>query len=551
MEEGKLLDKKSLRFLKEKNIDWSELAKDCISFANSHGGNILIGIENDDDLPPENQKIDDKSILETIHKKISERSINVSVAITLEIASNKAEYIRIHISRNINSLASTTDGKYYVRIADSCKPVMPEDIARVAADKNAFIWEKLTTMRIEKSNVDEKKKADFLHDIRNSLRVSSFVKEKSDEEILDYYEFQKEGYLTNLGILWIGQRRDRSSLLHSPIVQVIRYNDMEEKVWKIMLDDFYLNPKEMIESILNDVPDWQESIEIPDGAYRRNIPFYPIEVIREICTNSLVHRTYTARGDIFINIYHDRLEIRNPGILPYGVTPKNILSKSVRRNENLSKVCFDLNLMEKEGSGYDMIYASLLKIGKSLPSVLEDDDSVTVKIAKGFVNREIISLMDKAINEYSLKQKEIITLGLLAQQSYSATELSKILNQGEEQSLRNWFGRLFEYGLVEKTGEGKGTQYSVSSKFTQLSRIKRTNTQKRVSDTHLEEIICKDIIAHPNSSVSEIHARIGNEINLFKLKRMLGVMLDRGILSSEGVRKMMKYFIKQNLQEKP
>jgi len=38
MEEGKLLDKKSLRFLKGKNTDWDELAKDCISFANAHGG---------------------------------------------------------------------------------------------------------------------------------------------------------------------------------------------------------------------------------------------------------------------------------------------------------------------------------------------------------------------------------------------------------------------------------------------------------------------------------------------------------------------------------
>jgi len=30
---------------------------------------------------------------------------------------------------------------------------------------------------------------------------------------------------------------------------------------------------------------------------------------------------------------------------------------------------------------------------------------------------------------------------------------------------------------------------------------------------------------------------------------MLGAMLEKGILSSEGVRKMMKYSIKQNMQE--
>ena len=551
MEEGKLLDKKSLRFLKGKNTDWDELAKDCISFANSHGGNILIGVEDDDNLPPANQQIEDKTILETIHKRITEKTINVSITVILETASNKAEYIRINIVRNVNSLASTTDGKYYIRIADVCKPVLPEDIARIAADKNAFIWEELTTMQVEKSKVDEKKKVDFLHDVRTSKRVSAFVKEKSDEEILDYYKFQKDGYLTNLGVLWIGQRRDRSSLRFTPIVQIIRYNDREEKVWKMMIDDSYLNPKEMLDKIIKEVPDWQESIEIPDGAYRKNIPFYPEEVIREMCTNALVHRTYTARGDIFINIYTDKLEIHNPGTLPYGVTPKNILSKSIRRNENLCKVFFDLILMESEGSGYDTVYAKLLEIGKSLPTVKEDDDSVTVTIEKDFVNRDIIRLMDKAKNEFPLKQKEIITLGLLMQQSYSAMELSKILNQDEETSLRNWLGNLIEYDLIVKTGEGKGVQYKVNQEFANQIRFKNKIEKKKVQDYKLEELIYKGITSYPNSSFGEIHKRIGQDVNKNTVRWILKQMVDNNKLEVSGVNRWARYSIARNLRENP
>jgi ATP-dependent DNA helicase RecG len=545
MKEGKLFDKKSLRFLEQKNIDWSELAKDCISFANAHGGNILIGVEDDSDLPPDNQKIDDKAILETIHKRISEKSINVSVAVTLETASNKAEYIRIHVFRNVNSLASTTDGKYYIRVADSCKPVMPEDIARIAADKNAFVWEEQTTMRIDKSKVDEKKKADFLRDVRTSKRVSAFVKEKTDEELLDYYGFQKDNYLTNLGVLWIGERRDRSSLRFSPIVQIIRYNEREEKVWKMMIDDFYLNPKEILDKIITEVPDWQESIEVPDGAYRKNVPFYPEEVIRELCTNALVHRTYTARGDIFINIYHDRLEIHNPGNLPYGVTPKNILSKSVRRNENLCKVFFDLNLMESEGSGYDTVFAKLLEIGKALPIVSEKDDSVTVKIEKDFVNRSIVRLMDKIKSDFPLKQKEIITLGLLMQRPYSATELSKILNQGEDVSLRSWTGDLLEYDLITKTGEGKGTEYEAHLDYTQKDSAKL----KKVDDSDLENRIIDFISTNPYSSASEINKQVGEETNIYKIRRKLKEMVDRDVLEFEGMNKGVRYFIKQSVLE--
>ena len=426
---------------------------------------------------------------------------------------------------------------------------MPEDIARVAADKNAFIWEELTTKRVEKSKVDEKKKTDFLHDIRASNRVSDFIKAKSDEELLEYYGFLKDGFLTNFGILWIGQRSDRSSLLYAPIIQIIRYNEREENVLKVMLNDFYLNPKEMLDRIISDVPDWQESIEIPDGAYRKSIPFFPMVVIRELCTNALVHRTYTARGDIFINIYQDRLEIRNPGTLPYGVTPKNILSKSIRRNENLCQVFFDLNLMESEGSGYDMVYAKLLETGKSLPVVYEDDDSVTVTIAKDFVNRDIIQIMDKAKNEFLLKQKEIITLGLLAQRPCSASELSKLLNQGEEQGLRSWLGNLLTFDLIVKTGEGKGTIYEINPEFMQQINFKGKVNKKKIQYHKLEDLIYKNIASHPNCSFGEIHKKIGQEANKNTIRWILKQMVDNNKLEVTGTNRWTRYSIAKNLRE--
>ena len=48
------------------------------------------------------------------------------------------------------------------------------------------------------------------------------------------------------------------------------------------------------------------------------------------------------------------LQIHSPGRLPYGVTPKNILNQSIRRNEHISKVFYDLGLMEREGERYGL-----------------------------------------------------------------------------------------------------------------------------------------------------------------------------------------------------
>jgi len=548
MEESQNLDKKSLRFLKGKNTDWDEMAKDCVAFANAQGGFIYIGIENEDALPPINQKITDKNIPETIQKNIVQRTVHVSVATTINIAENKAEFIKIQIFRNVQTIASTTDGKYYIRVSDECRPIPPDEMARLAADKNAFVWEEQTTKKVNKLKVDEKKKVTFLSDIRKSQRVSSFIKEMSDDEILEFYFLKKGDFLTNLGILWIGERNDRASILYPPAIQIIRYNENDEKVWKLLLDDYFLNPKELLDKVLNDVPDWQESMEVSEGMFRKNIPFFPIEVVRELVVNALVHRTYTTRGDIFINIFPDKLEIHSPGRLPYGVTPKNILSQSIRRNEQLSKIFYDLGLMEKEGSGYDLVYAKLLGSGKPLPIVTETDERVTVVVKKQFISKEVVRLMDKASSDFNLKQKEIISLGLLAQQqSYSATEVSKILNQSEEQGLRNWLGRLVELELIVKAGKGKGTQYSVNPEFIRKIDFKGKTNLKNIEDYRLEELIFKDISAYPKSGFSDIHKRIGEEINQYKVKRMLKNMVERDILGITGETRGMKYHLKQKL----
>lgn len=542
--EHQQFDKKSLSFYKGRTTDWDELAKDCVCFANSSGGKILIGIEDKDDQPPVGQKISDKTLTEKIIHAINQRTINTGVVASIKTAANNSEYIEVQVFRSVQTIASTTDGKYYIRISDVCRPIPPDEMARLAADKNAFIWEEQTTKRVPIDRIDLEKKRLFINDIRNSPRVSRFVKEKTDDEILEYYFLTRGHYLTNLGILWIGQRQDRASLLFPPAIQAIRYNEKDEKVWKITLDDYSYNPKEMLSRILEDIPDWQESTEISDGMFRKNIPFIPLEVVRELVANALVHRTYTTRGDIFINIFPDRLEIHNPGRLPYGVTPQNILSQSVRRNEHLSKVFYDLNLMEREGSGYDLVYEMLLAAGKPLPIVQEGDDRVTVIVRKQVISKEIVKLMDKADQEFQLKQKEIIALGLIAQHhSVTAIELSAILNQKDEMGLRHWIGRLIDLELVHTRGKTKGTEYFINPDYLRRLNFKGKTTLKKIEPHRLQELIYQDLLIYPESPIGLIHLRIGNEIPKRKLKSELDKMVEAKKIIKSGEKRWTSYSI--------
>lgn len=51
---------------------------------------------------------------------------------------------------------------------------------------------------------------------------------------------------------------------------------------------------------------------------------YPLEAVREILLNMIVHRDYRASSDSTVKIHYDRIEFFNPGSLLPGITIENI-----------------------------------------------------------------------------------------------------------------------------------------------------------------------------------------------------------------------------------
>jgi len=541
MQEDQNIEKKSLKLLTGKNPDWKELAKDAVCFANARGGKILIGIENDQILPQPDQIID-HFLPAQVRKRISELTINVSTLAEIKTAENNGQYLILTILPSSSTVASTTDGKYYMRIADDCKPILPDELNRLYTDKPAYIWETKVQKKVKRGEVNPIKLEEFISDIKGSKRVSDFVKQKSVDEILDYYFMADGEYLTNLGILWIGIRKERAKLLYPPVIQFIKYDENGKKVNKITWDDFSLNPKELIESVWTQIPDWKEGVEISDGIFQKFIPNYEEEVIRELIANALVHRPYTTRGDIFINLFPDRLEVHNPGLFPVGVTPKNILHKTIRRNEHLSKVFYDLGLMEREGLGYDRMYEVLLGNGKQLPEPSEGDDRVTVIVRKGILRNEIVKLVSRANQEYQLRQREIICLGLVAQHTaLSATEFSGILNLTQPNAIRDWMGRLSDLGLIKSKGKTKGMVYYVNPEFLRKVGFKGKTNLKKIEDHRLRELIIEDLKTYPKSSLSDIHQRIGKEIKIVIVRKQLNNLIAENMVLPKGSRKFRTY----------
>ena len=541
-QEGQLLDKKSLRVVTGATANWKELAKDCIAFSNAQGGQMLIGMENDADLPPADQRID-PGLPDLIRRKVGERTVNVTVLPEIRRADNGAEYIELLIPRSM-AVASTPDGHYFLRVADESKPVVGDEVMRLAAERSALPWETQTTLHVPRSETDPQKLASFVAGIQASDRVKESVKEKTDDELLDHYLLAHGKWLTNLGILCVGHRQDRARLGTSPVIQFIKYDELGKKVNKIPWDDFSQTPMELIEAVWREVPDFRERYELPDGLFRQHVPLYDEIVVRELLVNALVHRPYTQRGDIFLNLHPDRLEVVNPGLLPLGVTPQNLLHTSVRRNEHLAKIFHDLKLMEREGSGYDKMYEVLLSQGKSVPEPMEGPDRFEVTVRRRILKPQVIDFMAKADQTFQLTQRERISLGLLAQhEALTARELVKALELSSIDNLNPWINRLLSWGLVLSSGRTQATRYFIDPDVLRRLEFPASTTLRRIEPHRLQALVVEDLRRYPRSAIGEVNKRIGAEIPYKQVKRAVDVLIAAGQILFAGDRRGRRYWL--------
>ena len=538
--ESQDFDRKSLRMVTGKTADWKELAKDAVAFASARGGCLLVGIEDGEDSPPAHQAIP-PGLADLVRKRIRECTVNVEVLPEVKLAANGGEYLEVRVPRSV-AIPSTSDGRYFIRVGDKSCPVLGDDVLRLVTDRPSIPWETLPMPGVRRNGVDGDKWRPILGRIRSSERVKDWVKAKTDEELLDHYLLTEGDFLTNLGVLCVGGRNDRARLGTAPVVQALKFDEQGRRVNKWVWDDYELSPVELVDAIWKGIPEFQEHYELREGLFPQQIPMFDEAVVRELLVNALVHRPYTQRGDIFLNFHPDRLEVVNPGRLPIGVTPENILHKSVRRNELLARLFHDLNLMEREGTGFDLMYEVLLAQGRPVPVITEGVDSVKVVIFRRILKPELIGLMARAGKAFQLTQKEKITLGILAlSDGLTAQELCSRLEVESAEVLKPWLGRLEGLRLVETTGRTKATRYFVPPPVLISLEITTPTTLTRIEPHRLRELILEDLRRYPQSSIGDMHRRIGSEIPRAQVKRAIDGLVRGGKLLAQGEKRGRRY----------
>lgn len=196
---------------------------------------------------------------------------------------------------------------------------------------------------------------------------------------------------------------------------------------------------------------------------------------------------------------------------------------------------YDLKLMEREGSGYDRLYETLLASGRPGPKVEEGDDRVMVTVQRRIAHPGVIDLIAEADSSHQLWPRERTTLGLIAQhEALTAIQLAKALALKNAEALQPWLGRLLDFGLVLTRGRTKGTTYLVNPDVLKATQFRGRTSLRGIERHRLRELVLRDLGIYGRSRRGDIHARIGVEIPERMLRSELAAMVRDGLLTPVG-----------------
>ena len=200
-----------------------------------------------------------------------------------------------------------------------------------------------------------------------------------------------------------------------------------------------------------------------DEAERKKVYDYPLNVIRELIGNAVVHRDYGLKGaPVYFEINDQSVIIKSPGLPEPPVTMEQIKSfsaPSFSRNPVIMYVLDKLNYAEQRGLGFETV--------KSLPGM--DLPLPSVRYNAPYIEVELPLSMKAAESIYGdLSEKEIKVLEYIrANEPVIRSDIETLLDIDNKKAVR-MLNKLIEKGLIMSHGKSRGITYSVSGQFSGL-----------------------------------------------------------------------------------
>ena len=527
-----------------KKLSDSDLVDAVVAFANTNGGSLYLGIEDNGSVTGLNEQ----------HKDITQLAAYIAnrtvppVSVKAEILDSEQPVLLIQVPKS-RSIVAASNGKIQRRRlkADGTPeniPMYPYEISTRLSELSLLDFSAQPVPGARYTDIDPLER-ERLRKIILAYNGEKNLLELSDEELDKALQFvvttADQLVPTYTGLLLLGKAekiREYMPTAESAFI-MMRGTDVTTN------ESFFLPLLAAIEKITDFISARNTSEEMEMGMFRISIPEFDPRAVREAVVNAFVHRDYTQLGRVLVKLDADGLSVSNPGGFIEGVTYQNILTVEPHgRNPVLADALKRIGLAERSGRGVDRIFEGSLLYGRDIPDYSEST-SRTVKlfIPRGVPDKRLVALISEEQKRTGspLPLNSLLVLNVL--KNNHRMSLADMSHECAipESKLKTTLERLTESGLVDAMGSGRGRAYVLSAKAYKdpIQHVRQTDIDalryKELVMTlarRKEYITRRDVIELLHVSPSQAY-------------RLLKKLVDEGLLTLDGTTSAAKYTLKK------
>ncbi len=393
--EDDFLELKEVRFAgtKIRQISQDDLADKIAAFANSRGGDLVLGVDDKthevSGIPIERLDEVEKLVRQACEDSLKPPGIPVIERMSLPNAlGHEKAVLRVNIPQS--PYIHQSPRRYFHRIGSSKRPIPPEYLGTLFQNRSQS-----RLIRFDESLVMNAK----IHDLDEILwhRFSTFLTSDSNEQFLSKLGLAAKDNAgiwrpTIAGVLLACQQPEK--FVHNAFIQAVAYQGTEitiqsGKTYQRDARDI-TGPldKQIFEACEFIQKNMRTAARKSSQGGREDLPQFDMLVIFEAITNAVAHRDYSMHGSkVRLRQFEDRLEIYTPGPLANTMTPENLPHRQSTRNEVIASqlarcpikrddfINHRTHIMDKRGEGVPFILSVSEKLSGKLPEYQLIDDS--------------------------------------------------------------------------------------------------------------------------------------------------------------------------------
>jgi len=439
-----------------------------VAMTNRKGGLVIVGVN--DKRKISGVKLDQESVQNWTNEIKNKTQPFLSVDIEKFVIDKKT--IVVFDVAEFPLKPVSFKGRFYVRKNNSNHLLTLQEISEMYLRTKNSSWDfypnrdksldDLDTEKIEKTKLMiEKNLAVSLGDNFSFLRKYSLIVEDDGSE-----------YPTNASLLLFLKEPSRQTDIQIGLFQ----NDITIKKDKVIRRDLISEVDEVMEFVKIYI---LKEFIITGNPQREERWQYPIDAIREIVINAIIHRDYQEGTHSQFRVYFDKLEFWNSGWLPFDLTLDDVKAgrrKSTPRNKLVAEIFRDTGLIERYGSGVKRAIEQIKDYGLPEPFIEEASGGFCITIfSKEFEEASILKSSEKSVEKAAQKSSEKSSekgsekssekiLNLMRKRAkISAKEVAEKLGISSR-AVEKQIAKLREEKLIKRIGSDKGGYWEVVKK---------------------------------------------------------------------------------------